>query len=111
MAEDKGVMEPGERKLTSCGSFVAVDEMIQPNTAEKIGMGTKEYELIEVPQPEDPLPFLPSIVPAGMTLRKYYAVQHVLPKGGFKREDEVNLEEVRGNDAGVHGKAHKSETV
>ncbi len=111
MAEDKGVMEPGERKLTSCGSFVAVDEMIQPNTAEKIGMGTKEYELIEVPQPEDPLPFLPSIVPAGMTLRKYFAVQHVLPKGGFKREEEVNLEEVRGNDAGVHGEAHKSETV
>jgi len=111
MAEDKGVMEPGVRKLTSCGSFVGVDEMIQPNTAQKIGLGTKEYELITVPQPENVLPFLPTMQPIGMRLRSKYAVQHVLPKGGFKREKEVNLEEVRGNGVGVHGKAHKSETV
>ncbi len=111
MAEDKGVMEPGVRKLTSCGSFVGVDEMIQPNTAQKIGLGTKEYELIHVPQPENILEFLPSIMPVGMKLRPKYAVQHVLPEGGFKRKEEVNLEEVRGNGIGVHGKAHKSETV
>jgi hypothetical protein len=111
MAEDKGVMEPGDRKLTSCGSFVGVDEMIQPNTAEKIGLGTKEYDLVEVPQPEDPLPFLPSLVPIGMQMRKHFAVQHVLPAGGFKREEEINLEEVRGNGVGVHGEAHKSKTV
>jgi hypothetical protein len=46
-----------------------------------------------------------------MRLRARYAVQHVLPEGGFKREEEVNLEEVRGNGIGVHGEAHKSETV
>ncbi len=85
--------------------------MIQPNTAEKIGLGTKEYELVNVPQPEDALPFLPSIMPVGMQLRPRYAVQHVLPEGGFKREEEVNLEEVRGNGVGVYGKTHKSETV
>jgi hypothetical protein len=111
MAEDKGVMEPGIRKLTSCGSFVGVDEMIQPNTAEKIGLGTQEYELVNVPQPEDVLAFLPSIMPIGMKLRPKYAVQHVLPEGGFKREKEVNLEEVRGNGARVHGEANKSKTV
>ncbi len=110
-AEDKGVMEPGVRKLTSCGSFVGVDEMIQPNTAEKIGLGTKEYELITVPQPEDVVPFVPSIMPIGMKLRPFYGIQHVVPKGGFKRKDEVNLEEVRGNGVGVHGKAHSSKTV
>jgi len=104
-------MEPGIRKLTSCGSFVGVDEMIQPNTAEKIGLGIKDYELVNVPQPEDVVEFLPSIMPIGMKLRPRYAVQHVLPEGGFKRADEVNLEEVRGNGAGVHGEARKSETV
>jgi hypothetical protein len=108
MAEDKGVMEPGVRKLTSCGSFVGVDEMIQPNTAAKIGLGIQEYELIDVPQPEDVVEFLPTIMPIGIKLRPRYAVQHVLPEGGFKREEEVNLEEVRGHGAGVHGEAHKS---
>ena len=106
MAEDKGVMEPGMRKLSPCGSVVGVDEMIQPNTAERIGLGTKEYELIHVPQPEDVLPFLPSMKTVGMKLRPLYHVQHVLPKGGFKRNLEVNLEEVRGNGVGIHGKTH-----
>ncbi len=105
-AEDKGVMEPGMRKMSPCGSVVGVDEMIQPNTAEKIGLGTKEYELITVPQPENVLPFLPSMKPVGMKLRPLYGTQHVLPDGGFKRKLEVNLEEVRGNGVGIHGKAH-----
>jgi len=110
-AEDKGVMEPGMRKLTACGSVVGVDEMIQPNVAEKIGLGTKEYELVHVPQPESVLPFLPSPIPVGMKLRPLYGLQHVLPEGGFKRKDEVNLEEVRGNGVGVHGKTHSGKTV
>ncbi|RJP19138.1 MAG: DUF362 domain-containing protein [Candidatus Abyssobacteria bacterium SURF_5] len=105
-AEDKGVMEPGMRKMSPCGSVVGVDEMIQPNTAEKIGLGTKEYELITVPQPENVLPFLPSMKPVGMKLRPLYGLQHVLPEGGFKRMEEVNLEEVRGNGVGIHGKTH-----
>jgi uncharacterized Fe-S center protein len=108
VAEEKGVMEPGERKFTSCGSVVGVDEMIQPNTAEKIGLGTKEYELIHVPQPESPLPFLPFLRPVGMKLRPCYGIQHVLPENGFKRAEEVDFEEVRGYGAGVHGKTHPS---
>jgi hypothetical protein len=108
MAEDKGVLEPGMRKMTSCGSVIGVDEMIQPNTAEKIGLGTKEYELITVPQPEDVLPFLPTMKPVGLRLRPLLKLQHVVPEGGFKRAEEVDLEEVRGHGVGIHGKTHSS---
>ncbi|GAB4333355.1 MAG: DUF362 domain-containing protein [Candidatus Abyssubacteria bacterium] len=111
MAEDKGVLEPGMRKMTSCGSVIGVDEMIQPNTAEKIGLGTKEYELITVPQPENVLPFLPTMKPVGLRLRPLFTLQHVVPEGGFKRAKEVDLEEVRGDGAGIHGKTHSSEAV
>ncbi len=108
IAEEKGVMEPGMRKLTSCGSVIGIDEMIQPNTGAKIGLGKKEYELINVPQPENVLPFLPSMKPVGIKLRPFYGVEHVIPEGGFKRKEEVDFEEVRGNGVGIHGKTHPS---
>lgn len=96
LAMAKGVMEPGLPKFSACGSFLGVSEEIQPNVGEKIGMGTREYELIEVPAAEDATPFLCTQIPAGAKLGKVFAKKgDVYPPGGFKRSDEEDLEEMR----------------
>jgi hypothetical protein len=96
LAMTKGAMEPGVPKFSACASFLGVSEEIQPNVAQKIGMGTREYELVEVPEAEDATPFLCSEVPVGTKLRPVFDKKgDVYPKGGFKREDEVDLEDMR----------------
>jgi hypothetical protein len=89
-------MDPGAPKFSACGSFLGVSEEIQPNVGQKIGLGTRQYDLIEVPAPEDPTPFLCTTVPAGAKLGKLLAKKgDVYPPEGFKRLDEVDLEDMR----------------
>ena len=80
----------------ACGSFLGVSEEIQPNVGQKIGLGTREFELEEVPPAEDVTAFLCNDTPAGAKLGKVFAKKgDVYPSGGFKREDEVDLEDLR----------------
>lgn len=96
LAMQKGVMDPGLPKFSACGSFIGVSEEIQPNVGQKIGLGTREYELIEVPPAEDATPFLCNTEPVGTKIGKLLAKKgDVYPPGGFKREDEVDLEDMR----------------
>ena len=96
LAMSKGAMEPGIPKFAACASFLGVSEEIQPNVAQKIGMGTRDYELVEVAEAEDATPFLCSPVPAGAKLGPVFAKKgDIYPKGGFKRADEVDLEDMR----------------
>jgi hypothetical protein len=97
VAMAKGAMEPGVPKFSACASFLGVSEEIQPNVGEKIGMGTREYELVEVAEAEDATPFLCSTVPVGTKLAPvFHKKGDVYPEGGFKREEEVDMESVRG---------------
>jgi hypothetical protein len=92
----KGTMDPGMPKFSACGSFLGVSEEIQPNVGQKIGMGTRDYELIEVPEADDDTPFLCTTVPAGAKLGPVFAKKgDIYPEGGFKRAEEVDLEDVR----------------
>jgi hypothetical protein len=96
LAMAKGVMDPGMPKFTACGSFLGVSEEIQPNVGQKIGLGTREFELVEVQPVDDPTPFLCNTVPAGAKLGKVFAKKgDIYPPGGFKREEEVDLEDMR----------------
>jgi len=96
LAMAKGVMDPGIPKFTACGSFLGVSEEIQPNVGQKIGLGTRKFELVEVEPSEDPTPFLCTPMPAGIKLGKLFAKKgDVFPPGGFKRLDEVDLEDMR----------------
>jgi uncharacterized protein len=96
LAMAKGAMHPGAAKFSACGSFLSVSEEIQPNVGEKIGLGTRKFELEEVPVPEDPTPFLYTMLPTGLTLGKLLAKKGDLyPQGGFKRADECDFETVR----------------
>ncbi|MBW1901743.1 MAG: DUF362 domain-containing protein [Deltaproteobacteria bacterium] len=96
IAMEKGVDAPGMPKLTSCGSAMGVSEEIQPNVGQKIGLGTREYELEEVPEQDDPSPFEFSDMPVGARFKKAFAKKgDIYPPGGFKYEDEVDLEDMR----------------
>jgi uncharacterized Fe-S center protein len=94
-AEEKGVMFPGSDKFSAAGSFVGASQNIQCNVAEKIGLGSKAYELVKLTPPEDYSPYMLDRRPAGLTLGRFYRKQHWLPKEGFKRAPEINFEEVR----------------
>lgn len=96
LAQAKGAMDPGLPKFSACGSFLGVSEEIQPNVGEKIGLGSRQFELEEVPVPEDRTPFLCTQLPAGLKLGKLFAKKgDVYPPRGFKREGEVDLEDMR----------------
>ena len=95
-AMEKAVMDPGMPKLTSCGSAMGISEEIQPNVGQKIGLGTRDYELEEVPEQDDPSPFEFTDIPIGTRFGKAFAKKgDVYPPGGFKYEDEVDLEDMR----------------
>ncbi|MEW6263463.1 MAG: DUF362 domain-containing protein [Thermodesulfobacteriota bacterium] len=96
LAMQKGTMDPGLPKFSACGSFLGVSEEIQPNVGQKIGLGTREFELVDVPPVEDPTPFLCTLQPAGLKLGRPLAKKgDVYPPGGFKRENQVDFEDVR----------------
>jgi len=96
VAMEKGVMSPGMPKLTSCGSAMGVSEEIQPNVGQKIGLGTRDYELEEVLEQEDTSPFECSDTPVGAKFKKAFAKKgDIYPPGGFKQADEVDLEDMR----------------
>jgi len=96
VAMEKAVMEPGMPKLTACGSSMGISEEIQPNVGQKIGLGTREYELEDVPEQDDPSPFEYTNIPVGARFKKAFAKKgDVYPPGGFKYEDEVDLEDMR----------------
>jgi uncharacterized Fe-S center protein len=96
LALTKGAMDPGIPKFSACGSFLGVSEEIQPNVGQKIGMGTRDYELVEVAEAEDPTPFLCATVPAGAKLGPLFTKKgDIYPSEGFKRLEEVDFEDVR----------------
>jgi uncharacterized Fe-S center protein len=96
MAQTKGVLAPGMPKFSACGSFLGISEEIQPNVGQRIGLGTREYELVEVPPAEDPTPFLCTTKPAGAKLGKLFARKgDIYPTKGFKRQEEVDIEDMR----------------
>jgi len=96
VAMEKGVMEPGMAKFTACGSAMGISEEIQPNVGQEIGLGTREFEMVEVPPAIDPTPFLCDDKIAGSKLRRVFAKKgDIYPKGGFNRVDEVDIEDMR----------------
>ncbi len=95
-AMTRAVMEPGMPKFTACGSFMGVSQEIQPNVGQKIGLGTREYELVNVPPADDDKPFLMTTIPPGKKHGRTFAKKgDIYPPDGFKQADEVDLEDMR----------------
>ena len=99
MAEEKKVMGVGDEKFTG---IVGMSQWITANTCARLGIGSKEYELVLPPVSDDEAAFAYHMFsqekPSGYYLGKDLArAKTWLPKGGFKynAEPSVSLEELR----------------
>ena len=97
-AEDKNVMHPGDEKFTA---IVGMSQWITPNTANALGAGSKEYEIIEPPVAEDEALFVHPMFspekPSGQYLAKGLKKFGTwTPPGGYKYHDQpkISIEEL-----------------
>lgn len=100
-AAEKGVLASGERKFEACSSRApGVSEEIQLVTGEIIGLGSRQYDLVEVAQGHaEDFAFSPDSRPVGVRFRDKFAKFSPFPYDrhdgkGFLREDEVDLDRV-----------------
>ena len=100
-AEEMEVLDAGKRKFESCSTTMAgLSEEIQINTGEIIGLGTRQYELVQVAEKKmEDFVFSPDPRPVGIRLRHLFAKLQPFPYDryegkGFLREEEVDLERV-----------------
>jgi len=98
MAEEKKVMGVGDEKFTG---IVGMSQWITANTCARLGIGSKEYELIMPPVSDDEAAFAYHMFsqekPSGYYLGKdIERLKTLLPKGGFKYNPKpsVTLEEL-----------------
>ena len=103
MSEDLELMEPGTHRMALVsGRASAVSEEIQLNTGVRNGLGSREYELVEVdPIDRDRLRFPPDPRPTGTRFgRIQQGVLSSFPYDrqdglGFARKDEVDFTDLR----------------
>jgi len=100
-AEEMEVLDCGKRKFETCSPLLAgLSEEIQLNTGEIIGLGTRQYELVQVAEGKrEDFAFSPDPRPVGVRLRHLFAKLQPFPYDryegkGFLREEEVDLERV-----------------
>ncbi len=95
-AQDLGVVEAGLQKFTTCSSAIGGSENLQVAVGSRNGLGSREYELITVP-PADPEKsrFHWDKRPVGERLREPFRREQVYPEGGYRRNEDFDLETVR----------------
>lgn len=86
-AEREEVLEVGKEKFTGINA-IKTSQWIQINVGAHLGIGTKNYELIEC-EPGPPENFFHPHLrypdkPTGRRFRKYFKMKSPLPVGGFK---------------------------
>ena len=101
IAEEMEVLDSGTRKFEMSSPLLSgLSEETQLNTGEIIGLGSRQYELIEVPEkPMADFVFPPDPRRVGVRMGDKFAKIPPFPYDrhggkGFSREDEVDLERV-----------------
>ncbi len=95
-AYEEGVMAPGTPKFPAAASRVSAGQEICLNNGTKIGMGNRDFELVTCqPGPRSQAVFHWDRRPIAVRMGKMMKKDPVYPEGGFKREDTVDLEELR----------------
>ena len=105
-AEDWGVQEPGDHKFEMTSALMpeaGITEEIQLNTGVEIGLGSMDYDLVEVPGSGDgnEYGFSPDRRPPAVRFAKMYAKENPFPSErhdgrGFDRRPKVDLVKVAG---------------
>ena len=100
-AEEMDVLGTGKHKFENCSPLMAgLSEEAQINTGEIIGLGTQQYELVQVAEKKmQDFAFSPDPRPVGIRLRRSFAKLQPFPYDryegeGFLREKEIDLERV-----------------
>ena len=106
-AEEMGVTDCGTRKFESCSPLLSgLCEETQINTGAINGLGSKEYELVDVPEKTmEEVAFPPDPRLTATRLRGVFEKCQVFPYDlhngqGFKRKEEVDLDRVGKYDNG-----------
>jgi hypothetical protein len=101
VADEMEVTSPGDRKFETTAPLLSgLHEEMQLNTGEIIGLGSLEYELVEVAEKEmEDFVFPPDPRRVGVRFGEKFAKIPPFPYDrhggkGFAREDEVDLERV-----------------
>lgn len=99
-AEQKGVAAPGAIKHDACSSIMGSSQYIQIKTAERIGLGTANYELVKGERPSSAAPYVfnPSgtkPLPSGARLRHTFQRVPFFPERGFQREGTADIDDLR----------------
>lgn len=94
-AEEAGALAPNIEKFTITATKLKLSQWIQANACEHLGVGTKEYELVEPPVPSEEerfwFPKLSLDKPAGYFFRKRFKIESIIPPGGFNWNPEPRL--------------------
>jgi uncharacterized protein len=95
-ADEAGVAGAGVPKFAAASCRYGTGESVQINSAMRNGLGTNEYELVEVaPGPASQFVFQWDPRPVGVRLRRAFEKEKVYPAGGFHRNEAFDLELVR----------------
>jgi len=95
VAEQYGVMGPGIPKFSACSSVTGNSQFIQLKAGQKNGLGTMSYDLERVDQVPSARPYVSCQVPLGARFKKLFDRLPLFPDGGYRRAEEVDLEELR----------------
>jgi hypothetical protein len=95
-AEEAGVAAPGVPKFAASSCRFGSSEFLQINAAKRNGLGTDEYDLVEVPPAAaGQFVFHWDPRPVGVRLRRVFERERVAPTTGFVRDEAFDLELVR----------------
>jgi uncharacterized protein len=100
-AAEKGALDPGQRKFETCSSRApGISEELQLATGEINGLGTRNYELVEVAQGKtEDFAFGPDQRPVGVRFREKFAKFPFFPRerhdgNGYLRVENIDLDRV-----------------
>jgi len=100
VAIDKACIDMIEKKIgksgifTSKGTFMGTTQNLQINAGDKIGLGSKTYQLDKIKRmsPYESLRLMNNPIATGYKLRRLYKKDGVVPSEGFKRKEHVRDE-------------------
>ncbi|MHB1007139.1 MAG: DUF362 domain-containing protein [Chloroflexota bacterium] len=100
MAEIKGVAERGAIKHDKCSSLQGASQYLQIKAGQKLGLGSMDYKLVQLERLPTVQPYVLNPVggtppPIGTKYAQAFKKFPFFPEGGFKREPETELDDLR----------------
>jgi uncharacterized protein len=100
VAEQKGVAAPGAIKHDSCSSIMGSSQLIQLKTAQRLGLGTMNYEVLPGERPASGRPFVfnptgTTAMPIGARLQRTFERLPFFPEDGFLHQPDADIEDLR----------------